>query len=71
MQDLYLAHAALTDAKGKRFWYEERLNRAGPGVAGASFERRRIWNGNWSVAMGQGRTRRSMRSRSISVFICS
>src|ERR1019366_8929218 len=48
VQDLYLAHAADTDAHGKRFWYEERLNRQGPGVAGASFERRRIWNGNWS-----------------------
>jgi predicted secreted hydrolase len=47
-QDLYLAHAALTDAGGKRFWYEERMNRKGPGVAGASFDRRRIWNGNWS-----------------------
>jgi predicted secreted hydrolase len=41
VQNLYLAHAALTDAKGKRFAYDERLNRAGPGVAGASFERRR------------------------------
>jgi predicted secreted hydrolase len=49
VEDLYLAHAALTDAKGKRFRYEERLNRAGPGVAGASFDRRRIWNGNWSA----------------------
>ena len=48
VQNLYLAHAALTDAKGKRFGYEERLNRQGPGVAGASFDRHRIWNGNWS-----------------------
>ena len=37
--DLYLAHAALTDIDGKRFWYRERLNRAGPGIAGASFDR--------------------------------
>jgi predicted secreted hydrolase len=49
VQDLYVAHAALTNAKGKRFLYEERLNRPGPGVAGASFEQKRIWNGNWSV----------------------
>jgi predicted secreted hydrolase len=48
VQDLYLAHAALTDVKGKRFRYEERVNRQGPGVAGADFERHRIWNGNWS-----------------------
>jgi predicted secreted hydrolase len=49
VQDLYLAHAALTDARGKRFLYDERLNRPGPGVAGASFDQHRIWNGNWSV----------------------
>jgi predicted secreted hydrolase len=49
VQDLYLAHAALTDAHGKKFRYEERLNRAGPGVAGASFDKRRVWNGNWSA----------------------
>jgi predicted secreted hydrolase len=49
VQDLYLAHAALTDANGKRFLYDERLSRAGPGVAGASFDKRRIWNGNWSA----------------------
>jgi predicted secreted hydrolase len=49
VQDLYLAHAAITDASGKHFWYEERLNRAGPGLAGASFEKRRVWNGNWSA----------------------
>jgi predicted secreted hydrolase len=48
VENLYLAHAALTDVNGHRFRYEERLNREGPGVAGASFERRRVWNGNWS-----------------------
>ena len=48
VQDVYLAHAALTDASGKHFWYGERLNRAGPAVAGASFGKQRIWNGNWS-----------------------
>ena len=25
------------------------MNRAGPGIAGASWEARRIWNGNWSA----------------------
>jgi predicted secreted hydrolase len=49
IDDLYLAHLALTDIDGKRFFPNERLNRAGPGVAGASFERRRVWNGNWSA----------------------
>src|ERR1700680_3690893 len=46
IDDAYLAHLALTDIDGKRFYPDQRLNRAGPGVAGASFERRRVWNGN-------------------------
>lgn len=49
IDDLYLAHLALTDIGGKRFRYHQRLNRAGPGVAGASFDQRRVWNGNWSA----------------------
>lgn len=49
VQDLYLAHAALTDVAGHRFLYHERLNRSGPGIAGASFLNQRVWNGNWQV----------------------
>jgi predicted secreted hydrolase len=49
IDDLYLAHLALTDVNGGRFRYHTRLNRAGPGIAGASFARRRVWNGNWSA----------------------
>jgi len=55
IDDLYLAHAALTQADGKRFKYEERLNRAGPGIAGVSFDSRRVWNGNWSAQWNQDR----------------
>jgi predicted secreted hydrolase len=46
---LYLAHLALTDIDGKEFYHTERLNRAGPGLAGVSFEDRRYWNGAWQV----------------------
>jgi len=49
VDDLYLAHVALTDIDGERFRYHKRLNRAGPGIAGASFAKQRIWNGNWSA----------------------
>jgi len=48
VEDLYLAHAAFTDPEGRKFRFEERLNRRGPELAGASFEQQRIWNGNWS-----------------------
>src|SRR5690349_20848275 len=49
IDDLYLAHLALTDIDGKRFYNYRRLNRAGPGIAGASLAQKRVWNGNWSV----------------------
>jgi predicted secreted hydrolase len=49
VRDLYLAHLALSDLDGGRFYHTERTNRAGPGVAGASASDRRIWNGNWQV----------------------
>jgi predicted secreted hydrolase len=49
IDDLYLAHLALTDIDAGRFRYFQRLNRAGPGIAGVSFHEGRIWNGNWQV----------------------
>src|SRR5690348_15058544 len=49
IDDVYLAHLALTDIGGQRFYDHQRLNRAGPGVAGARLAQRRVWNGNWSA----------------------
>lgn len=49
VDDLYLAHLALTDIGAARFRYFQRLNRAGPGLAGVSFDAGRIWNGNWQA----------------------
>ena len=49
IDDLYLAHVAVTDIDGRRFRYATRLNRAGPGIAGISFPEGRIWNANWEV----------------------
>jgi predicted secreted hydrolase len=49
VNDVYLANAALTDLDARHFFYQERFNRAGPGIAGASFAERRVWNGNWSA----------------------
>jgi len=49
IDDLYLAHLALSDLDGRRFLHHRRLNRAGPGIAGAAFAERRVWNGNWSA----------------------
>ena len=49
IQDLYLAHLALSDLDGGNFYHIERTNRAGPGLAGIDAAKERIWNGNWEV----------------------
>ncbi len=46
---VYLAHLALSDIDSHEFYHEQRLNRAGPGLAGASLHDSRYWNGNWQV----------------------
>lgn len=49
VNDIYFAHLALSDIDGQRFYHTERINRPGPGLAGASAQLARIWNGNWQV----------------------
>jgi len=49
VNDIWLAHLALSDLDGGRFYHFERMNRAGPGLAGADLAAGRIWNGNWEV----------------------
>jgi predicted secreted hydrolase len=46
---IYLAHFALSDIDAQEFFHTERLNRAGPGLAGSSLDQQRYWNGNWQV----------------------
>jgi predicted secreted hydrolase len=49
VKDLYLTHVALSDLDGRRFYFTERVNRAGPGIAGVSASSGRVWNGNWQI----------------------
>ena len=49
IRDVYLAHLALSDLNGEKFYHAERINRAGPGIAGVNEAEKRIWNGNWSA----------------------
>ena len=49
VRDIYLAHFALSDLDGGKFYHAERINRAGPGIAGIDAQRERIWNGNWCL----------------------
>jgi predicted secreted hydrolase len=49
VKDIYLTHLALSDLDGQKFYHTERMNRAGPGIAGVSASSARIWNGNWQI----------------------
>ena len=54
LDQVYLAHFTITDTQAERFVVDERLNRAGPGIAGADAGMRRVWNGNWSAEWRPG-----------------
>ena len=45
LRDVWMAHLALTDVTGKKYYHADRLNRAGPGLAGAT--EKRVWNEDW------------------------
>jgi len=49
LRDLYLAHLALSDLDGGKFYHAERVNRSGPGIAAVSESLGRVWNGNWRI----------------------
>ena len=49
VKDIYLAHLALSDLNGGKFFHSERTNRSGPGLADANESLGRIWNGNWQI----------------------
>ncbi len=49
IDEFHIAHFAVSDIAEKEFRRAERINRSGPGIAGASLDEARVWNGNWSV----------------------
>ena len=49
LRDVWMAHFAVTDEAGQRHWQADRLNRAGPGLAGAAAEHLEVWNEDWSA----------------------
>ena len=51
---LYIAHFALTDITGRRFRFFEKVNRAGPGIAGADTGGLNVWNESWSARLATG-----------------
>lgn len=49
VRDVWLAHFAVSDIDGQRFFHTERVNRTGDALAGADLNASKVWNGNWSV----------------------
>jgi predicted secreted hydrolase len=49
VHDVWMAHLALSDIKGQRFYHQQRLNRTGPGFAGVDSQTSLVWNGNWQA----------------------
>jgi len=47
VNQLYLAHLAITDVTGQRFYFRDRISRAGLGKAGADPTRLHVWLDQW------------------------
>jgi predicted secreted hydrolase len=51
VRDLYMTHLAVSDAKGQKYRYAEKLSRGGPGLAGADTSRYHVWNDDWEAGL--------------------
>ena len=54
VRDLFMAHLAVTDVNGRRHHFTDRMNRTGPGWAGAATDTYRVWNEDWEVTLEAG-----------------
>jgi predicted secreted hydrolase len=53
VRDLFMTHLAVSDPRGDRYRFDERLSRAGPGLAGAATDRYRVWNDDWTAHLDE------------------
>ena len=53
VRDLFMTHLAVSipDIPDDGYKFQERLNRAGPGIAGADATTYRVWNEDWSASL--------------------
>lgn len=54
---VYIAHFAVTDADGRRFYAAERYSRGAAGLAGAEADPFRVWIDDWQIAATANSTR--------------
>lgn len=68
VRDLYMAHLAVSDPQGRRYRFDEKLTRGGPGLSGAATDRYRVWNEDWRAGLDPaGRHVVSARGRGLAV----
>lgn len=68
VRDIYMAHLAVSDPDGRRYRFDERLSRGGPGLSGAATDRYRVWNDDWRAGLDpSGRHVISAVSRGVAV----
>ncbi|MEO8682658.1 MAG: lipocalin-like domain-containing protein, partial [Vicinamibacterales bacterium] len=48
IRDLFMTHLAVSDVKGQRYRFAQKLTRGGPGLAGADADRYHVWNEDWT-----------------------
>lgn len=66
LRDVWMAHFAISDLQAARYHHADRLNRAGPGLAGASESR--VWNEDWQVRISpEGRMKLRAQDRGFSL----
>lgn len=53
VRDLFMTHLAVSDPAGGRYRHAERLNRAGPGLAGADSAAYHVWNDDWRASLDE------------------
>jgi predicted secreted hydrolase len=68
-KDLFLAHSALSDLETKRFHFDERVARAGAGLAGVTQDNEgtRVFLGNWSTIIEPGGHRLKAQAKEFSL----
>ena len=49
VDDIWMAHAAVTDIEGRKHYATQRFSRAGPGMAGAISSPVSIWLDDWQI----------------------
>jgi len=55
VRDLFATHLAVTDIDGQHYYFDERMNRAAIGWAGAATDTYHVWNEDWQVSLDQNR----------------